>query len=651
MVGVSPSPSHPMSRGRLCIKGWLSHEFLRHPDRLRTPLIREGDRLRKADWKEALNLTHQRLSDLVDSFGPTSLAVLTSAKGTNEENYLWMKFARAALGTNNVDHAARLCHAPTLAGLGQAFGSGSMTNSIESLGRADVILVTGSNTTEQHPLVASYILEAQSRGGTLIVIDPRRTQLAELADIYVPPYPGSDVAWANGLLNVIIDEGLVDQEFVVSRTEGFDQVKEVVKRYTPEAVQEASGIPAQRLRDIARAYGGAERAAIVYAMGITQHVTGTDNVQSLANLALATGNLGRPGTGVCPLRGHQNVQGACDMGALPDFYSGYQRVALAREKFEKAWDLSLPDTPGLTAVELMAASREGRIRGMVISGENPMVSYPDRKRVREALEALEFLVVTDIFPTDTTALADVVLPVASFAEKEGTFTSTERRVQRIRKAVTPPGEAMTEWQVICELLSRFGIETYYQSASDIMEEIASLTPQYGGINYDRLGIEGLHWPCPDAGHRGTPILHGQAFSIGRARFRAVEHRPPHEASDQEYPFLLSTGRSLYHFHTGTMTRRVSLLDREIPGPSVEINPDDARSLGLREASRVRLESRRGGITAKAHITEGIPRGMLFMAFHFQESPANQLTATALDPLSKMPGLKISAVRIRRDDQQ
>ncbi|NYT02506.1 MAG: formate dehydrogenase subunit alpha [Methanosarcinales archaeon] len=650
VVGVSPSPSHPMSRGRLCIKGWLAHEFLRHPDRLRTPLIREGDRLRKATWKEALNLTHQRLSDLLDSHGPDSLAVLTSAKGTNEENYLWMKFARAALGTNNVDHAARLCHAPTLAGLGQAFGSGSMTNSIESLGQADVILVTGSNTTEQHPLVASYILEAQARGGTLMVLDPRRTQLAGLADIYVPTLPGSDVAWINAILNVIIAEGLVDREFVDARTEGFEQVREVVSRYTPEAVQEICGIPAQRLREIARIYAEAERSAIVYAMGITQHVTGTDNVQALANLALATGNLGRPGTGICPLRGHQNVQGACDMGALPDFYCGYQRVLLAREKFEKAWGLSLPEKPGLTAVELMAAAREGRIRGMVISGENPMVSYPDRERIKEALEALEFLVATDIFPTETTALADVVLPVASFAEKDGTFTSTERRVQRVRKATDPPGEALTEWQVTAELLSRFGIETCYQSASEVMEEIAALAPQYGGISYDRLGIEGLHWPCPDVNHPGTPILHGQAFSIGRGRFRAVDYRPPHEAPDQEYPFLLSTGRSLYHFHTGTMTRRVPLLDREVPGPSVEINPADARNLGIREANRVTLESRRGRVSARAHLTEGIPPGMLFMAFHFQEAPANQLTASALDPLSKMPGLKISAVRIRRDDQ-
>lgn len=647
VVGTSPSPGHPMSLGRLCIKGWLAHEFIGHPDRLRHPLIKERERFREAGWDEAASLIHKRFYEIRDSAGPDSLAVLTSAKATNEENYLLMKLARAGLFTNNVDHVARLCHAPTLAGLGAAFGSGSMTNNIRSLIHSDLILVTGSNTTEQHPLVAAAILEAKANGAKLVVVDPRRTQIAELADVYLSQTPGSDVAWINCLLHTIISEGLLDEQFISSRTEGFEDVRRAVEHYTPNEVELISGIKAEDLRSLAVAFGMAKRASIVYAMGITQHTSGTDNVQALANLALATGNIGRDGTGIYPLRGHQNVQGACDMGALPDFYCGYQRVALARAKFEEAWGRALPEKPGLTAVEMMESAVDGRIRGMYISGENPMLSYPDTNFVRKALESLEFLVVSDIFPTETTELADLVLPAAAWGEKGGTFTSTERRVQLARKAVEPPGEARPEWVVAADLLKRFGVPAEYKSAEDVMNEIARLTPSYGGISYERLGVEGLHWPCPDRGHPGTPILHSQTFAIGRARFRPVEHNPPHETVDANYPFLLTTGRSLYHFHTGTLTRRVALLDREVPGPAVEMNPADAAKLGIREGNPVYVESRRGVVRAQARLTPSVPAGTAFMQFHFHEGPANALTARALDPISGMPAFKISAVRIRR----
>ena len=650
VVGASPSSSHPLSRGRLCIKGWLAGDFVGHPDRLKHPLIRQGERLVRASWDEALSLTTASLWMLREEFGPGSVGVLTSAKGTNEENYLLMKLARAGLKTNNVDHVARLCHAPTVAGLGYALGSGAMTNSIKDLALADAILVVGSNTTEQHPLVAAYILEARKKGAKLIVADPRKTQLADLADIRLSPRPGTDIAWINSMLNVIIQEGLEDREFISTRTEGFEDVRRSVEGYTPEKVEKISGIPAEDLRAAARIYGSAKRAAIVYAMGITQHVTGTDNVQALANLSLATGNIGREGTGIYPLRGHQNVQGACDMGALPDVYSGYQKVWLTRSKFEQAWSTELPESPGKTALEMLMLAEEGSLKGLLIVGENPMMSFPDQSRVRKALESLDFLAVFDIFPTETTELADVVLPAASFAEKDGTFTSTERRIQRINQAADPPGEARPEWKVVCEMLRRLNVPADYSSPAEVMDEIASLTPIYGGISYDRLGQEGLQWPCPSSDHPGTEILHSERFPIGLARFRPVDHLDPFETPDEDYPFLLTTGRSLYQFHTGTMTRRTSLLEREMPLPFVEVNAKDAAELKIRNGQMIVVESRRGSISLEARITPDISKGMLFMPFHFHEAPANVLTSQALDPASRIPELKVSAVRIRRIEQ-
>ena len=649
VVGVSPSPSHPMSQGRLCIKGWLGAEFVNHPDRLKTPLVRRGERLLKAGWEEALSTITTKFKEIRDSHGPDSLGILTSAKGTNEENYLLMKLARAGLGTNNVDHVARLCHAPTLAGLSYSFGSGAMTNPISSLAKADAILIVGSNTTEQHPLVAFHILRGKAKGARIIVVDPRITQIADLADIRLSPRPGTDIAWINCFLNLLIQEGLMDEDFISKRTTGFDEVREAVSKYTPKAVEEITGIPAQRLTEAAIAYGSADRAAIVYAMGITQHTTGTDNVQALANLALATGNVGREGTGVYPLRGHQNVQGACDMGALPDLYSGYQRVAQARQKFEQAWLKPLPEKTGLTALEMMAAAEEGNVKGLLVVGENPMISYPDMKKIKQALLSLEFLAVCDIFPTETTELADVVLPAASFAEKDGTFTSTERRVQLVRRALPPCGECRPEWEVISDLLSRFDVPTDYTSPADVMEEIASVTPIYGGVIYDRLGTDGLQWPCPSKDHPGTGILHAEKFSIGLAKFRPVEHREPIESTDEHYPLLLTTGRSLYHFHTGTMTRRTSLLDREIPGPYVEMNPEDAKKLGVRSGQKVVVESRRGQLCMDAKLTTDVPKGTLFVPFHFNEACANVLTGQAVDPQSKIPEFKVTAARVRRAD--
>ncbi|MEA2045188.1 MAG: formate dehydrogenase subunit alpha [Euryarchaeota archaeon] len=645
VVGSSPSTSHPLSRGRLCVKGWLAHDFIHHPDRLRSPLIRDDDRQIKATWEDALSLVSRRMKEITETFGPDSIAVLTSAKGTNEENYLLMKLARAVLKTNNVDHVARLCHAPSVTGLSAALGSGAMTNPLRSLISADVVLVTGSNTTEQHPLAASCIMEAKSRGAKLIVVDPRTTGIARLADLHLVSEVGSDVAWTNGMVKVIIDEGLLDQEFIERRTEGFGLMEEAVSGYTPELVEKISGIPAVDLRRAAVAFGSAERGSIVYAMGTTQHANGTENVLALANLALVTGNLGREGTGIYPLRGHQNVQGACDMGALPDLYPGYQSVSDAgvREKFERAWGVSLSHRPGLTAMEIMGAAEEGRVRGIYISGENPMLSYPDQDRVRKSLESLEFLAVADIFPTETTALADVVLPVASFAEKDGTFTSTERRVQRVRKAIDPVGGSRSEGEVAVELMNRLGLESGYSRPEEVMEEIARLAPIYGGIGYPRLGAGGIFWPCPDSGHPATEILHQDSFSIGRARFHPTAHQDLER--DEEYPFVLITGRYLFHFHTGTMTRRTPLLDREIPRPKIEINPRDAEKMGIGRGWMVVVESKDHRLTVEAEIIPDVPPKTVFMPFHFREAPANLLTTQRLDPRSKIPALKRTLVRI------
>jgi formate dehydrogenase alpha subunit len=620
-----------------------------HPDRLVYPLMWQGDQMIKATWDEALALSAASLRSIQKEYGPQALGVLTSAKGTNEENYLLMKLGRGALGTNNVDHVARLCHAPTVAGLGFALGSGAMTGSISSLENSDTILVVGSNTTEQHPLVASYILRAQSRGTKLIVADPRKTKLAELADLWLSPRPGTDVVWINCLLNIIVQQDLIDWQFIEERTVGFEETQQAAGAYTAGKAEEISGIPAADIAKAASIFGEAKHAAIVYAMGVTQHAQGTDIVQALANLALVTGNVGREGTGIYPLRGHQNVQGACDMGALPTVFSGYQPVSSlkARAKFEEAWSASLPVEPGLTAIEMLWAAEAGSLKGLIIVGENPVLSYPHTSRVLKALEELEFLLVSDIFPTETTALADVVLPAACFAEKDGTFTSTERRVQRVRKAVAPPGNARAEWEWICDLTRRLGLKADYSSPGDIMREIASLTPSYGGISYERLGPNGLQWPCPSKGHPGTSILHVDCFPQGRARLRPVLYIEPPETPDADYPLMLTTGRSLYHFHTGTMTRRTSLLDREVPAPIVEINPEDARLMGIREGMKVKVETRRGSVTVEARLVNGLPKGNLFLPIHFSEAPANALTAQFLDPVSKIAELKVSAARLQK----
>jgi formate dehydrogenase alpha subunit len=651
LTGTLPQKDHPVSGGSLCIKGWSLHEFVYSEHRLTRPMVRSGGELVETDWDTALQAVADGLAAARERGGPDSVGFFTSARCTNEENYLLQKLARAVVGTNNVDHCARLCHASTVAGLATAFGSGAMTNSIGDLADAGVILVVGSNTTEQHPIIGERILAAVRKGVKLIVIDPRSIHLSGFADIYLRPRPGSDVAFINGMINAVISEGLQDSEFIASRTEGFEDLKKAVAEFTPQRVEEISGIPAEELVAAARLYAGAERASIVYCMGITQHTTGTDNVLSLANLALLTGNVGKPGTGVNPLRGQNNVQGACDLGGLPNVYPAYQKVndeEVAR-RFEEAWGVEgLPRQPGLTITEMIEKAATGELKALFIMGENPMVSDPDINHVREALQGIDFLVVADIMENETMQYAHVVLPAASFAEKDGTFTNTERRVQRIREAVEPVGESRADWEIVCLLGKKMGAAGFdFASPEEVFEEMRKVTPSYAGMTYERLGTQGLQWPCPTEDHPGTPILHAESFPIGKGRFTPCEYREPAETPDADYPLVLTTGRLHFHFHTGTMTRRSPSLVREINRSFVEVNPADAVELGISDGEQVKVSSRRGSVEVDARVTERVGKGVIFMPFHFAEAAANLLTNPALDPVAKIPELKVCAARLSK----
>jgi formate dehydrogenase alpha subunit len=538
-----------------------------------------------------------------------------------------------------------------VAGLAASFGSGAMTNSIPDLEESDCILIVGSNTTEQHPIIGSRLLRArEERDSKLIVADPRHIQMAQQADLWLRQRPGSDVAWLNGLMNIIITEGLADQEFIANRTEGFDELKEVVAKYTPDVVERISGIPQEELRQAALMYGQAESAAIVYAMGITQHTSGVDHVKACANLAMITGNLGRPGTGVNPLRGQNNVQGACDMGALPNVYPAYQAVTSPefKQKFEEAWDVTgLSDKVGLTVTEMIDAAERGDVKAMYVMGENPVLSDPDSNHVVKALKSLDLLVVQDIFLTETAQLAHVVLPGCSYAERDGTVTGTDRRVQLLREAIPPLGESKADWVIICELAQRMGASGFdFESPQQIMEEMARLTPIYGGVSHERLEELGfLQWPCRTADDPGTAYLHEGQFSRGLGKMHPVEYQDPAEMPDEEFPFILTTGRNIFQFHTGTMTRRSAKLEAESPEGYVEVNPQDALELGVADGELARLVSRRGEIEAKAWVTDRVPRGLVFVPFHYAEGAANFLTNPALDPQAKIPEFKVCAVRV------
>jgi formate dehydrogenase alpha subunit len=536
-----------------------------------------------------------------------------------------------------------------VAGLAAAFGSGAMTNSIEELADADVIFVIGSNTTTAHPLVATRLYRAKAKGAKIIVADPRKIQLGLLADVSVNHKLGSDTALLNGIMNVIITEGWHNRDFVQERCEGYEAFEKTVLKYNPEKAAEISGVSATDIRRIAEMFAKAEKASICYCMGITQHTCGVDNVKTLANLAMLTGQIGRESTGVNPLRGQNNVQGACDMGGLPNVYPGYQSVTSvdAKIKFEDAWQAKLSDHIGLTIPDMLDGLVKDSVKALYIVGENPVMSDPDMHHVIEALKKCEFVVLQDIFLNETAEYAHVVLPGTSYAEKDGTFSNTERRVQRVRAAVPPVGDSLPDWRIIQDLSNHFGYPMAYESPAQIMDEIARVTPQYGGISYDRLEGEGLCWPCPDQQHPGTKFLHQGRFAKGLGTFHAIEYQPPAECVDQDYPLWLTTGRAHVHYHTGTMTRNSPTLQAQMPEGYAEINPQEAGDLGVVEGQLIRLTTRRGSIVTQTMITDRVQKGMVFVPFHFIEACANVLTNPAHDPVVKIPEYKVCSVRLEK----
>ena len=655
VLGIEPWHSPPVNEGKLCQKGRYAHEFIHSKDRLTRPLIKRDGVFVESTWEEAYHLIAEKFK----SYQPEEFGCLASAKASNEDNYIMQKFARVVLKTNSVDNCARLCHSSTVAALSEVFGSGAMTNSILDLEKASCIFVIGSNTFEQHPLIGRRLVIARKKGAKIIYADPRRTPTAKQSDLCLSMYSGTDVALLNGLMHHIIENGWQDQEFIERRTKGFDSLKKTVMSddYNLENVSNIAGIPESDLITAAEWIAKSKPCTLIYSMGITQHTTGVDNVKSVANLMMLTGNIGKPGSGVNPLRGQNNVQGACDMGCLPDVYSGYQKVTndTSRSKMMSLWGVDeLAGNAGYTATEMIdrLAEEPGKIKCLYLMGENPMLSDPDQNHVRRALENVEFMVSQEIFLSETAEFADVVLPAACFAEKNGTHTNTERRVQRWRKAIDPPGVAKPDWLIICEVARIMGFEKLfpYSDAREIFDEIARVTPSYGGMNYERLEHPyALQWPCPDKNHPGTQILHKEKFSTadGLGIFTAVHWQPPAEVVDSEYPLILTTGRSIWHWHTGTMTRRSKTLDNEVKTGWVEIQTDDARRLGINDGELVRVSSRRGKIDIPARVTEDIKEGEVFIPFHFKECAANILTNNALDCRALIPEYKACAVKVEK----
>ncbi|MEZ8630529.1 formate dehydrogenase subunit alpha [Vibrio lentus] len=640
----------PVNEGMLCVKGRFGFDFVGSDARLTTPLIRKDGWLQPASWDEAIKLIADKFTAIKQGFGSNALAGFSSAKTTNEDNYAFQKFIRRELGTNNVDHCARLCHASTVTGLEASLGSGAMTNDIPSIKHSDVIFIIGSDTTSAHPIIGSHIKQAVRHGGArLIVADPKKIDIADHAELYLAHRPGTDVMLINGVMQQIIKHGWYDQEYIEDRVDGFDTLLQEVMSpsYSLDKVELVTGVKAEDIFAMARLIGTAERTAVYYSMGITQHTTGHDNVRSIANLQLLCGNIGIEGGGINPLRGQSNVQGACDMGALPNNLPGYQKVynPMVRQKFAMEWGVSdLPAETGLTLTEIIDAACHRDVRGLYVMGENPVLSDPNQAHVIEGLEALDFLVVQDIFLTETAQYADVVLPSCSFAEKSGHFTNTERRVQRINPAVLPPGEAKEDWVIIQMLANAMGGGWGYNTVADITNEIARVTPQYGGLRWENITVNGVQWPSNKNNPDGTRIMHQTQFTRGRGQMEAIPFRYAAELPDSEYPLVLTTGRVLEQFHTGTMTRKTKGLDN-LAGPRAMISVHDAEALGISNGQMLKVSTRRGEIEIAAFVTKRMQKGVVFIPFHFVESPVNRLTTTATDPHAKIPEFKVAAVRI------
>ncbi len=648
----------PSNRGLLCVKGRSgSFDFVHSADRVRTPLIRnkETGKLEPASWDEAISFVAKKFMELKEQYGGDALAGFACSRSANEDIYLVQKMVRTCFGTNNTDNCARVCHSASVAGLAKTLGSGAMTNPIYDITHdVDCIMLVGSNPEEAHPVVGMQIRQAVQRGTRLIVVDPRDIGLSKDADIHLKLRPGTNVAFANGMMHVMIKEGLIDRDYIGQFTEDYEKIEELVKDYTPEKVGEICHIDPDKLVEAARMYATADKAPIIYCLGVTEHSTGTEGVMSMSNMALLCGKLGRSGCGVNPLRGQNNVQGACDMGAMPTDYPGYQKVdnPEVREKFEKAWGVSLNPNPGLKATDVFPAAIEGKIKGLYICGEDPVVTDPDSEHVRHALESLEFFVLQELFLTETSKYADVVLPGVSYAEKEGTFSNTERRVQRIRKAVTVEGDMRLDTDILIDLMNAMGYPQKQMTAAQIMDEIASVTPSFAGISHARLDAgESLQWPCKGPDHPGTPIMHVGKPARGRALFYPAVFKPSQELPDEAYPFVLTTGRILYHYNAAAMTSRAPGL-MEIAGEGfIEVNFRDADRLGIKNGERISVSSRRGSITATTRVGRKVSEGETWMPFHFPDSPVNKLTNAALDDFARIPEYKVCAVNIQKIDEK
>jgi formate dehydrogenase alpha subunit len=660
-----------VNHGNLCVKGRFGYDFIYNKDRVTTPLIRkqaqapgartqafDRNEWREVSWDEALDYTASRLVEIYQRDGADAMAVYCCAKATNEDNYLLQKLFRALFRTNNIDHCTRLCHAGSVVALQMAVGSSAMSNTAAEVIHNDVFIVTGSNTAETHPIIALQMKAAvEKHGAKLIVVDPRRVEMVNWAALWLPEKPGTDVPLFSAMAHVIIKEKLYNQDFIDRRTEGFAEFAKSMETFTPEYAEAISGVERNLIIQAARMYAGAKNAAIYWALGIPEHSHGTDNAMSLIHLALLTGHIGRQGTGLNPLRGQNNVQGASDSGAMPWHYPGYQRVddEASAHKFEQAWKIEsggLNRNLGLTTTEIMSAVGPGGVRALHIMGENPMMSEPNLNHTRHMIEQLEFLSVQDLFINESGAYADVFLPAASWAEKDGTFTNTDRRVQRVRKALEPRGRARADWQINCELAQRIekklgrSTSTFwaYQSPAEVLEEMSRVVPEYAGVKYPRIEEEGLQTPVWDDNHPGTPYLFAERFPRGKGKFHALEYIPSVEMPDDEYPFILTTGRLLEHWHGGTLTRH-SKLDDLYPSARIEINPADAARLKIENDQAVRVSSRRGTVVLRVWVTERTTVGVVFIPMHFHEAAANLLTIDALDPLAKIPEYKACAVRI------
>ena len=675
----------PGNQSRLCVKGRYGWDYAASAQRLTTPLIRvsypkaalssdvkgEGrgrkrpggivdydevlPHFREASWEEALDLAASRLKEIGDRDGSGAIAGFGSAKCSNEEAYLFQKLIRAGFGTNNVDHCTRLCHASSVAALLEGVGSGAVSTTYGDIINADVAILAGTNTTANHPVAASFFKQARRRGTKLIVVDPRRERIADYADVYCQIKPGTDVAFYNGVLHEVIARGLVDREFVRDRVTNYGELAKLVKSYPPERSAQICGVDAATIREVARLWGEAGTGVIYWGMGISQHTTGTDNARCLIAMCSITGHVGKPGTGLHPLRGQNNVQGASDAGLIPMSFPDYQPVNndAAQEKFQEAWGRELNAQPGLTVTEIIGSALTGGVRGMYMMGENPFLSDPNINKVRKALAALEFLVVQDIFLTETAEFADVVLPATSFLEKDGTYTNTDRRVQIGRKVLDAPGQARPDWEIIREIATRVGLPMEYESVSEVFDEMVALSPAYTGLKYSNLGSTGKLYPNPDPEDSdGTVVLFGEGFATddGKAHLVPVEWMPAKELPNEEYPFVLNTGRLLEHWHTGSMTRRSFALDAIQPAAMVFVAEADAAELGISDGDFLRVSSRRGSIELAAKVSQRETPGSCFIPFHFREAAANLLTIDEIDPVGKIPEFKFCAVRIETTDR-